>query len=118
MSFEEKIRCGVLDISDNSKLSKIDHNLPISITNPSQVLDRSAEIKSLLGDVVKHSNQNYAAAVTKAKTDRLAWRKDKVLRAMRPRMSADRYTDICKALARLDGTDLNEAVTRLEMRWA
>jgi len=68
--------------------------------------DRSSEIRKMVSGVVKSSNANYFRAVQKAKSDPLMFRKDRALRRIRTTMSADRYTDTLKAVAKMDSAQL------------
>lgn len=76
--------------------------------------DRSSEIREMLSGAVKYSNANYQRAVKKAKADPLMFRKDRALRRIRTTMSADRYTDTLKAVAKMDSGQLLEWITATE----
>jgi hypothetical protein len=100
---EDKPQLASLDYTESSKSSD----------QPCQQ-DRSNEIRSMLNTITKKTNQNYVAAVSKAKNDPLLFRKDRALRQLRPTMSADRFTDTLKAISKMDHTQVLDWVIDTE----
>lgn len=100
---EDKPQLASLDYTESSKSSD----------QPCQQ-DRSNEIRSMLNTITKKTNQNYVAAVSKAKNDPLLFRKDRALRQLRPTMSADRFTDTLKAISKMDHTQVLDWVIEAE----
>lgn len=76
--------------------------------------DRSSEIREMLSGIGKHTNANYFRAVQRAKSDPLMFRKDRALRRVRPTMSADRYTNTLKAVAKMDSAQLLDWIISAE----
>jgi len=104
-----------LDISGMSKIYP-DYIQPISFSNLNQDIsrDRSKEIGDILSHITKKTNPNYVEAVHLSRNDPLAYRMTKLFRKIKPRMSADRFLDISKALSKLEPSELIGAVQALE----
>jgi hypothetical protein len=105
-----------IDITDKDKpqLASLDYTETSKSSNLDCQQDRSSEIRDMLSTITKRTNQNYVSAVSKAKNDPLLFRKDRALRQLRPTMSADRFADTLKAIARMDATQVLDWVIEAE----
>ena len=105
-----------IDLIDKDKpqLASLDYNDMTNSSDQPCQQDRSNEIRDMLRTITKKTNQNYVAAVSKAKNDPLLFRKDRALRQLRPTMSADRFTDTLKAISKMDHTQLLDWVIEAE----
>ena len=105
-----------IDLTDKDKpqLASLDYTEISKSSDQDCQQDRSNEIREMLNTITKRTNQNYVTAVSKAKNDPLLFRKDRALRQLRPTMSADRFTDTLKAIARMDATQVLDWVIAAE----
>lgn len=105
-----------IDITDKDKpqLASLDYTETSKSSDQDCQQDRSNEIREMLNTITKRTNQNYVTAVSKAKNDPLLFRKDRALRQLRPTMSADRFADTLKAIARMDATQVLDWVIAAE----
>ena len=105
-----------IDLTDKDKpqLASLDYTETSKSSDQDCQQDRSNEIRDMLNTITKRTNQNYVTAVSKAKNDPLLFRKDRALRQLRPTMSADRFTDTLKAIARMDATQVLDWVIEAE----
>ena len=105
-----------IDLTDKDKpqLASLDDTETSKSSDQDCQQDRSSEIRDMLNTITKKTNQNYVTAVSKAKNDPLLFRKDRALRQLRPTMSADRFTDTLKAIARMDATQVLDWVIAAE----
>ena len=99
---------------DKPQLASLDYTESSNSSDQPCQQDRSSEIRDMLNTITKKTNQNYVTAVSKAKNDPLLFRKDRALRQLRPTMSADRFTDTLKAIARMDATQVLDWVIAAE----
>ena len=105
-----------IDITDKDKpqLASLDYTETSKSSDQDCQQDRSSEIRDMLNTITKRTNQNYVTAVSKAKNDPLLFRKDRALRQLRPTMSADRFADTLKAIARMDATQVLDWIIEAE----
>ena len=99
---------------DKPQLASLDYNDMTNSSDQHCQQDRSNEIREMLNTITKRTNQNYVTAVSKAKNDPLLFRKDRALRQLRPTMSADRFTDTLKAIAKMDATQVLDWIIEAE----
>ena len=99
---------------DNPQLASLDDTETSKSSDQDCQQDRSNEIRDMLNTITKRTNQNYVTAVSKAKNDPLLFRKDRALRQLRPTMSADRFADTLKAIAKMDATQVLDWVIEAE----
>ena len=102
-----------------SRLSKTDYiKTDISKLNTRQdtlsKTDRSEDVKALLSGIAKHSSPRYSAAMDKVRRDPLSFRRDRVLRKLRPTMSSQRYNEVQCAVSQLHHLDLMQWLDRME----
>lgn len=105
-----------IDITDKDKpqLASLDYTETSKSSDQDCQQDRSSEIRDMLNTITKRTNQNYVTAVSKAKNDPLLFRKDRALRQLRPTMSADRFADTLKAIAKMDAAQVLDWVIETE----
>jgi len=105
-----------IDLTDKDKpqLASLDYNDMTNSSDQPCQQDRSNEIRDMLNTITKKTNQNYVTAVSKAKNDPLLFRKDRALRQLRPTMSADRFADTLKAIAKMDATQVLDWIIEAE----
>ena len=105
-----------IDLTDKDKpqLASLDYTETSKSSDQDCQQDRSNEIREMLNTITKRTNQNYVTAVSKAKNDPLLFRKDRALRQLRPTMSADRFTDTLKAIAKMDATQVLDWIIEAE----
>tara|TARA_B100000530_G_scaffold283064_1_gene197039 strand:- start:8371 stop:8808 length:438 start_codon:yes stop_codon:yes gene_type:complete len=105
-----------IDITDKDKpqLASLDYTETSKSSDQDCQQDRSSEIRDMLNTITKRTNHNYVSATSKAKNDPLLFRKDRALRQLRPTMSADRFADTLKAIARMDATQVLDWVIEAE----
>ena len=105
-----------IDLTDKDKpqLASLDYTETSKSSDQDCQQDRSNEIRDMLNTITKRTNQNYVTAVSKAKNDPLLFRKDRALRQLRPTMSADRFADTLKAIAKMDATQVLDWVIEAE----
>ncbi len=99
---------------DNPQLASLDYTETSKSSDQDCQQDRSSEIRDMLSTITKRTNQNYVTAVSKAKNDPLLFRKDRALRQLRPTMSADRFADTLKAIAKMDATQVLDWIIEAE----
>ena len=99
---------------DNPQLASLDDTETSKSSDQDCQQDRSSEIRDMLNTITKKTNQNYVTAVSKAKNDPLLFRKDRALRQLRPTMSADRFADTLKAIARMDAAQVLDWIIEAE----
>lgn len=99
---------------DKPQLASLDYNDMTNSSDQPCQQDRSKEIREMLNTITKRTNQNYVTAVSKAKNDPLLFRKDRALRQLRPTMSADRFADTLKAIAKMDATQVLDWIIEAE----
>ena len=105
-----------IDLTDKDKpqLASLDDTETSKSSDQDCQQDRSSEIRDMLNTITKKTNQNYVTAVSKAKNDPLLFRKDRALRQLRPTMSADRFADTLKAIAKMDATQVLDWIIEAE----
>ena len=105
-----------IDLTDKDKpqLASLDYTETSKSSDQDCQQDRSNEIRDMLNTITKRTNQNYVTAVSKAKNDPLLFRKDRALRQLRPTMSADRFADTLKAIAKMDATQVLDWIIEAE----
>ena len=105
-----------IDLTDKDKpqLASLDDTETSKSSDQDCQQDRSSEIRDMLNTITKKTNQNYVTAVSKAKNDPLLFRKDRALRQLRPTMSADRFADTLKAIARMDAAQVLDWIIEAE----
>ena len=99
---------------DKPQLASLDYTESSNSSDQPCQQDRSSEIRDMLNTITKKTNQNYVTAVSKAKNDPLLFRKDRALRQLRPTMSADRFADTLKAIARMDAAQVLDWIIEAE----
>ena len=99
---------------DNPQLASLDYTESSKSSDQHCQQDRSIEIREMLNTITKKTNHNYVTAVSKAKNDPLLFRKDRALRQLRPTLSADRFADTLKAIAKMDATQVLDWVIEAE----
>ena len=106
----------VIDLTkqDKPQLASLDYTESSNSSDQPCQQDRSNEIRDMLNTITKKTNQNYVTAVSKAKNDPLLFRKDRALRQLRPTMSADRFADTLKAIARMDAAQVLDWIIEAE----
>lgn len=84
-------------------------------SSPSISISKTGQ--DIVAELAKKSSFNYRQAVSKARQDPLRFRRDRALRKLRPRYSADRFLDLTTAISQMEFHELIRWLDEVEATW-